>query len=509
MHDSRAARQALAILAGTTLLRLVVGAIVPLFPDETYYWDWSRTLASGYFDHPPIIALLIRAGTAIFGDTALGVRFFPILAGTGAALGLMQSARVMAGDDAANLATRVFVCLPLATVGLVLATPDAPMLCAAAWTMYAVIRALRPGDIPRSLDWWVLAGICAGLAMASKYTAVLLPAALALAFVSHPRLQNKFGEPGPWLAVLVASLVMAPVLWWNAAHDWVSFRFQLGHGFGDPKGGALGLVNRELELIAGQIGLVSPILIYFLVRAIKRSMDPTPDGVRLALGVVSACCLVFFLFSATRRSVEANWPAIAWLPAVVLLATEPMETWRAERWLKHGLALGAVLSLVVYAHVLYPILPIPAPRDQIAKAFGWELLADRLEKRRQFLTSRASFGTGDFFFAAERYQDASEIAFHLPGHPPVFSLNLVGRSNQYDLRPAFRDRAPVGATMLLVLDDETNEPRVIRKLTCCFRRIDQGEMVALVRNDAVSAKKRLWLLSGWNGDWPRRDQPFP
>ncbi|HEY4659390.1 MAG TPA: hypothetical protein VIH11_07770, partial [Gemmatimonadaceae bacterium] len=129
--------------------------------------------------------------------------------------------------------------------------------------------------------------------------------------------------------------------------------------------------------------------------------------------------------------------------------------------------------------------------------------------RRQFLTSRASFGTGDFFFAAERYQDASEIAFHLPGHPPVFSLNLVGRSNQYDLRPAFRDRAPVGATMLLVLDDETNEPRVIRKLTCCFRRIDQGEMVALVRNDAVSAKKRLWLLSGWNGDWPRRDQPFP
>jgi len=306
VHDSRAARQALAILAGTTLLRLVVGAIVPLFPDETYYWDWSRTLASGYFDHPPIIALLIRAGTAIFGDTALGVRFFPILAGTGAALGLMQSARVMAGDDAANLATRVFVCLPLATVGLVLATPDAPMLCAAAWTMYAVIRALRPGDIPRSLDWWVLAGICAGLAMASKYTAVLLPAALALAFVSHPRLQNKFGEPGPWLAVLVASLVMAPVLWWNAAHDWVSFRFQLGHGFGDPKGGALGLVNRELELIAGQIGLVSPILIYFLVRAIKRSMDPTPDGVRLALGVVSACCLVFFLFSATRRSVEPN-----------------------------------------------------------------------------------------------------------------------------------------------------------------------------------------------------------
>ena len=512
MDDSRAWRQALAILAGTTLLRLVVGAIVPLFPDETYYWDWSRTLKTGYFDHPPMIAVLIRAGTAIFGYRPLGVRFFPILAGAGAALGITLTARELAGGAAARLATLAFACLPIAAVGLVLATPDSPMLCAVAWAMYFVVRALNdPPDrgTRQVLVWWLAAGVAIGLAMTSKYTSVLFPVAIALAFIGHPRLQNKFGEAGPYLAVAVASLVLAPVLWWNATHDWVSFRFQLGHGLGPVRGGALGALTREAELIGGQIGLVSPILFYFAVRAVGRAFEAAPDGVRNTLALVSACCAAFFIFSATRRPVEANWPAIAYLPAVVLLATDPPDSPRRVRWLNYGLGLGALLSLIILTHALFPILPVPGDKDQIAKAFGWELLAHKLEQRRQSVTSRAAFAKNDLYFAAERYQDASEVAFHLAGHPRVFSLNLVGRPNQYDLWGTFPERAAGGAALLLVLDDERSEPRVIHKLACCFQSIDQGENVALVRGDNVAARKRLWFLQGWNGTWPRRDQPFP
>ena len=521
MHDSRAWRQALAILAGTTLLRLIIGAIVPLLPDEAYYWDWSRTLMAGYFDHPPVIALLVRAGTTLFGHHPFGVRLFPILAGTGAALSITLTARELAGDDAARLASLVFGCMPLAAAGLVLATPDAPMLCATGWTIYAVVRVLnapsssgaRPVEITagtrHARRWWLVAGLAIGLAMASKYSSVLVPMALALSFIAHARLQNRFGEAGPYLAVVIASLVLVPVLWWNGTHDWVSFKFQLGHGLGEPKGGILGALNRELELVGGQVALVSPILFFFVVRAVKRAFEPTPDGVRLVLGGIAAFCVAFFLYSATRRSVEANWPAIAWLPAVVLLATDPLDSWREERWLNRGMALGAVLSLIIYVHVFFPILPLPAPRDQVAKAFGWELLAERVQKQSDFLTSRASFGSGDLHIAAERYQDASELAFHVSGHPRVFSLNLTGRPNQYDLWGTFPERAHAGATLLLVLDDESTEPRVIRKLSCCFGRIDERESVALARRDAVAARKRLWVLSGWNGEWPRRDQPFP
>jgi 4-amino-4-deoxy-L-arabinose transferase-like glycosyltransferase len=85
-------RAPLAITLAAGLVRLGVGTTTPLFPDETYYWEWSRRLAAGYFDHPPVIALLIRAGTAVAGDTPLGVRLLPILAGVAAALFLCAAA---------------------------------------------------------------------------------------------------------------------------------------------------------------------------------------------------------------------------------------------------------------------------------------------------------------------------------------------------------------------------------------------------------------------------------
>jgi len=84
--DSRAWHTAIVVTVAAALVRLFFAARLPLVPDETYYWDWSRHLASGYFDHPPMIAVLIRAGTFLGGDTALAVRVFPVMAGALAAL---------------------------------------------------------------------------------------------------------------------------------------------------------------------------------------------------------------------------------------------------------------------------------------------------------------------------------------------------------------------------------------------------------------------------------------
>jgi 4-amino-4-deoxy-L-arabinose transferase-like glycosyltransferase len=510
--NSRAWRNTLIILAATTALRLIIGAIVPLFPDETYYWDWSRTLRPGYFDHPPMIAVLVRAGTTLFGATPIGVRFFPILAGTGAALAVSLTARALMDDVAAFTAALIFACVPLAAAGFVLATPDAPMLCAVSWTMYATIRALQTAaadDTRDSRIWWAIAGLAIGCAMASKYTSVLIPAAIALGCLLHPRLQNRFADLGPYLAVIIASAILAPVLLWNYQHDWISFKFQLGHGLGEPKGGILGALNREVQLVGGQIGLVSPILFFFVARAIKRSFDSTPDGLRLVLGTMAVLPLCFFLYSATRRNVEANWPAVALIPGIVLLAVEPPYSWRAKRWFNGGLIFGGILCAIIYTHVVVPILPLRADRDQVAKAFGWNTLGAAIDRRRDFYSSRSSFGRGDLFIAAERYQDASEIAFHTNGHPRVFSLNLLGRPNQYDMWGTFPERAAPGASLLLVVDDEISEPKLIRKLACCFTRIDQGEKVAMLRGNDPVAKKRLWFLMGWTGEWPLRAQPFP
>src|SRR3954447_16711529 len=78
---------AVALLAGLTGLRLLVAAATPLSADEAYYWVWSRALAPGYLDHPPMVAVWVRIGTALAGETALGVRLLgPVSAAVGSLL---------------------------------------------------------------------------------------------------------------------------------------------------------------------------------------------------------------------------------------------------------------------------------------------------------------------------------------------------------------------------------------------------------------------------------------
>src|SRR5690348_8850623 len=119
--DSRTAVLVAAVLLAGVAIRLVFAAVIPLFPDEAYYWEWSRRLAAGYFDHPPGIPILVRAGTALAGASSFGVRLFPVLAGLVAAIATTSVAWRIASPTSALRAALVITCMPLAAAGLVLA----------------------------------------------------------------------------------------------------------------------------------------------------------------------------------------------------------------------------------------------------------------------------------------------------------------------------------------------------------------------------------------------------
>ena len=69
-----------ALIAALTALRVIYASLIDLRTDEAYYWTWSKENVLCFLDHPPMIAWFVRFGTAIFGDTNLGVRFAGILA---------------------------------------------------------------------------------------------------------------------------------------------------------------------------------------------------------------------------------------------------------------------------------------------------------------------------------------------------------------------------------------------------------------------------------------------
>lgn len=501
-------RYALLFVFGALLLRALLSALVPLLPDETYYWEWTRRLQGGYFDHPPGIALLIRSGTLLLGDTKAGVRLGPAVAAlvthiTATILAWQLAGRGQAGRSAAARAAALVALVPVATLGLVLATPDAALFMSAMLALFCVERALAaPVRSGASTLWWTLAGIALGVAFVSKYTAVLLPFSLVIACVAHPALRVRFREPGPWLAGAIALLLFLPVVLWNRAHDWASFRFQLGHGF-DPaaRGNPL---TRELELVGGQLGLASPILFVLLMLAsisalregwaARASLDSTSvTARRFALAVVALVPLAFFAVSAWRRPVEANWPALIYPGAITLLATSAAPWARARAW-RSGLVLAAVLLLVVTVQAWKPVLPLAPRKDPIARAHGWRSLAAAVDSAR----TDAFFGTDSVkWIAADRYQDASELAFHMKGQPFVFSLNLGGRTNQYDLWPTLRDQIRPNDALVVAFDADPKGDELAARVSPSFAATKRWGTFALKRGAGEVAHRTIWLFRGW------------
>jgi 4-amino-4-deoxy-L-arabinose transferase-like glycosyltransferase len=487
---------ALAVTALAALVRLLFAARLPLFPDEAYYWEWSRRIAGGYFDHPPMIALLIRAGTLFGSSSPLAVRFFSVLAGAVASLATAAIAWRLAGGAAAVRAAAVLALMPLVASGLVLATPDSPLLAASAVGLYAVVRALQaPVRTHASLRWWSAAGVALGLAFASKYTSILLPVAVTAAVLVRPSLRARLREPGPYVACVLATLVFLPVLQWNATHEWISFRFQIQHGLGTPRGSALG---RELDLVGGQLGLVSPILFVLMAHAVWRTLRRPLDDVRFALAVVAVGSWVFFVYSASRRSVEPNWPAPSYVPGVALLAALAT-TAGYQRWLRRGVALAAVLVGMLYLHALVPILPLPARRDPLARNAGWDAIAARVDDARRLVAGRAWVG-------AERYQDVSELAYHLPGQPDALCTCLRGRRNQYELWAGFPRLASPGDALVLALDERPAGAvhEAAAALAPYFTRVTRGAAAPQLRGLDTVSMRRVWTLEGYRGGWPTR-----
>jgi 4-amino-4-deoxy-L-arabinose transferase-like glycosyltransferase len=480
---------------------LAAALVVPLFPDEYYYWTWSQHLAAGYFDHPPAVAWLIGAGTTLFGTTPFGVRAFTLACGLLTLTAVGRLAARLAGPAAAPRAMLLFAVTPLITGAFVLATPDAPLLAATTWSLYAILRAIEADNTPRqALGWWSMAGVLLGVAGLSKYTAVLVPAALALTLALHRPLRRVLATPGPYLAAVLALVLVSPVVAWNAGHGWVSFRYQLSHGLGAPRGGSL--LDREVTMVSQQLLAATPILLAFLVAAVWRTLRRRIDPRAVLLGGVALCVALFFAWSGRRRPVEANWLALAYPAATVLLASWPLEP-RAARWLRAGAWLSAALTLVLLTHLATPLLPLPREPLATSQAFGWPAVGGAVER-----AAAASGGDGALHFATNRYQDAAAVSFLLPTHPPVYAFNLNSRRNQYDLWPQFPDVARPGDRMLLLLNEDGSDPQaVLGSLAPHFASIEQGELVerrmpALDGRGEMFNRKRIWLLSGWRGTWP-------
>jgi len=426
-------------LAALTALRLVVAAITPLAPDEAYYWVWSRSLQAGYLDHPPMVALFIAAGTAIAGDTALGVRLLGPFALAGGSILLARAAEdLFPGRNAGPWAAALLNATLLAGVGGVTMTPDTPLLLFWTAALWAVARLHRTGDG----RWWLAIGALAGLALASKYTAVLFGAGLVLWLLADPAARRWLAGWHLWAGGAVALAFFAPVLAWNAAHGWASFAKQGGRAGSGDFGDALRFVG---ELVAGQAALATPLVFAFCVAgagAAGLQAWRGRDGASVLLASLVVPGAALFLWQATGSRVQGNWPAILY-PAAAIAGAALL---RSPGWLRlraPALALGAVMTGGAYLQASAAPLPLPRRQDPtLARLGGWDGLAAEVEAAARRL------GAG--FIATEEYGLAAQLAFRLPPGRVVVAMDQRWRYFSLPVPPA-------GVTGLMVRSERRGE----------------------------------------------------
>lgn len=393
-------RTALVALAAVTLARLAVAAITPLSPDEAYYWVWSHALAPGYPDHPPMVALWIRAGTWLAGDTKLGVRLLGPLSAALGSLALADAAnRLFPQQRPGLLAAALLNATLLFGVGTVTMTPDTPLIFFWTLCLWPLAR-LATGDSPL---WWLALGLAAGLALTSKYTAALLAPALLLWLLLTDR--SALLRWPLWAGAALAALIFAPTIAWNAGHHWVSFLKQGGRVADFNPARAL---QFEAELLGSQLGLVTPGLFVLCAAGTARATRlwrlPAPS----LLACLTLVPTAVFLQHALGDRVQGNWPCLLYPQAAIAAAallTEPR--WR--RWFTPSMALGLALTFLVWLQAALAPLPLPVRADPtLLRLGGWRGLA-------QAVAAEAD-RTGASYIAAENYGEASLLAFLLPHH---------------------------------------------------------------------------------------------
>src|SRR6202044_3525164 len=212
-NEARLVRNTALTVVALVGLRLVAAAGTPLTFDEAYYWMWSKHLAGGYYDHPPGVALVIRLGTMIAGDTEFGVRLVLILLALPMSWAVYRTATILfGGRRVAPTATILLNVTLMAAVGTVIVTPDSPLLVASSFIVLCLAKVLETG---RGM-WWLAVGAAVGAALLSKYTAMFFGPAILIWLVSVPKLRRWLISPWPYLGGLVSLAVFSPVLLWNA-----------------------------------------------------------------------------------------------------------------------------------------------------------------------------------------------------------------------------------------------------------------------------------------------------
>ncbi|MEJ2217623.1 MAG: glycosyltransferase family 39 protein [Gemmatimonadota bacterium] len=483
-----AGRAVLLLIILGTVLRVVLGGALGLGVDESYAVSVARGLGLSYFDHPPISfwipGVLARLAHSESG-LLMRLPFILLFAGTTWLLYRLTSR--LFGERAGLFAALLLTVSPvfsLSTGGWVL--PDGPLMFFMLAAALCLERVLLHDDEAHPTSWWAAAGVFTGLALLSKYHGIFIAAGAFLFLLTRRESRHWLRHPGPYLAAGIAAVMFLPVLYWNATHGWISFRFQGGRGV--PAGLHVGSF---LQSIAGQAGYLLPWIWVPVVWVLVRSLAAGPRDARRWL----LCCLaigpivVFTLPSLGGNAGLPHWEAPGYLFAFPLLGAA------ADHWLRDGrravrgwlrfsvasfLALVAVAATQVTTGWLTDLAPSFRRGDPSWQVLDWRALrpalADRGLLTRDGRRARGALPDTTWFVAAPGWVELGKVAYALgPDVPAVCLCEHPHQFGYLDPQSSFLGR---DAVIVLHTDDDAG---AAARFAPYFRSVAPAGTVAIDR----------------------------
>jgi 4-amino-4-deoxy-L-arabinose transferase-like glycosyltransferase len=411
-------RYVAALIAALIVIRLICAAVLPLAFDEAYYWLWSKHLSAGYYDHPPMVALVIRLGTLVAGDTQLGVRLIAVLLAVPATWAVWRAATILFDDERIGADAALYFNLSLVvSIGTVLATIDAPLVVAAAFVLLSLAKVV---ETQRGV-WWLAVGVAMGAALLSKYSGFFLGLGIVGWLIFTPAMRRWLWSPWPYIGGGIALAMFTPVVVWNAQHEWASFLKQFSRT--DVSGWE---PMKLLEYIVTQAAVATPsIFILGIAGLVVFVRAKVPDVARAAhplLIALIAPMALYFVWHSLHTRVQGNWTAPI-VPAFSLVAAFAAHRivwpgWRGAmvRWSRLlAMPVGLAISAAIYLQAIFAIVPLGVD-DPTARQLGvgWPALAAKIDDVRKKIGARTVLATD--------YATTAWLSFYLPSHPPVIQI---------------------------------------------------------------------------------------
>ena len=392
------AKQVLALTLIILIGRLIILPFSGVMPQDAYYYMYSRNMSLSYFDHPAGVAVLLKAGTSLLGNTPAAVKFCAFFTALLTLFVVYRLAIRFISKQQALIFICIFACTPMLGILSWIVTPDVPLMLF--WALSVLF--IHKADTEEKTIWWGLAGICTGLAFDSKYTAVFILPGLFLYLLAKPDRWRRIFSIGILLYILAFVITILPVFIWNMQNNWASISFQTTQR---AQGSSLSLKPQyPFEVLAIQMMLLLPWLLYYFIKSFRSYKKSSSHYFLICF---SFPMFIFFILISFFYWVKINWMMPAFITGA-LLAFQYLSV-KQVKW--HMISATIFFLLFTLEIVFYPI-----PIKSHDTWWGW----DRIASETSLLQKETK---ADFIFATDDYKTSAILRLYL--QEKVYAKNII------------------------------------------------------------------------------------